>query len=277
MIPYSSLLVLVALLLLAGAACQRSEEEVERLVDERIARALAAFPTSAATGRPALPITDLGQSSQLSVSFNDVYREVWPSVFRIEAHSGNGTGWMVGPGLILTVHHLVAGETSVVVRQANAPPMTARITGWDATKDIALLEITAGQEHLPSAVQQRGLPTASVSTGDIASFVLVLGYSGSVGLTSIGGVGGATANVGVLSQITNFGPGSYGVNLTIDAAVDPGDSGGPVFNLAGEVIGMIRLAQLNSGGQRVVGTFYGVHIEEIRKALPSLEAGIFID
>ena len=275
--PYSPLFVLVALLLLAGAACQRSEEEVERLVDERIARALGAFPTSAATGQPVLPITVLGQSSHQSVNFNHVYREVWPSVFRIETDSGNGTGWMVGPGQILTVHHLVAGETSVVVRQANAPPMTARVTGWDATKDIALLEITAGQEHLHIAVRQRGLPTVSVSTGDIASFVLVLGYSGSVGLTNFGGVGGATANVGVLSQITNFGPGSYGVNLTIDAPVDPGDSGGPVFNLAGEVIGMIRLAKLNSGGQRVIGTFYGVHIDEIRKALPSLEAGMFLD
>ena len=251
-------LVLVALLLLAGAACQRSEEEVQRLVDERIARVLGAFATPTGSGQPALPVTVRGQASQLGVNFNNVYREVWPSVFKIETGSGNGTGWMVGPGLILTVHHLVAGETSVVVRQANAPPMTALVAGWDATKDIALLEITAGHENMHSAVQQRGLRTGSVSTGDIASFVLVLGYSGSVGLTSFGGVGGATANVGVLSQITNFGPQSYGVNLTIDAAVDPGDSGGPVFNLAGEVIGMIRLAQLSSGGQRVVGTFYGI-------------------
>ena len=87
--------------------------------------------------------------------------------------------------------------------------------------------------------------------------------------------GGATANVGVLSQITNFGPQSFGVNLTIDAPVDPGDSGGPVFNLAGEVIGMIRLARLSSGGKRVVGTFYGIHINEIHKVMPSLKAGTF--
>ena len=184
---------------------------------------------------------------------------------------------MAGPGLILTVQHLVAGETSVVVRQANAPPMTARILGWDKTKDIALLEITEGFEDMHIAVQQSGLPTGSVSTEDIASFVLAVGYSGTIGVTSFGGVGGATANVGVLSQITNFGPQSYGLNLAIDAPVDPGDSGGPILNQAGEVIGMVRLARLNTGGQRVVGTFFGVHIDEIRKALPSLEAGMFSD
>lgn len=126
--------------------------------------------------------------------------------------------------------------------------------------DIVLLEITGGHENLHRAVQLEGLRTGSVSTADIASFVLAFGYSGTVGLTSYGGVGGATANVGVLSQITNFGTQSYGVNLAIDAPVDPGDSGGPIFNLAGEVIGTVRLAQLNNGGQRVVGTFFGVHI-----------------
>ena len=142
--PWSFPLVLVALLLLSGPACQRSDEEVQRLVDERIARALGTLANPTASGQPALPVTVLGQSSQLGVNFNHVYREVWPSVFKIETDSGNGTGWMIGPGLILTVHHLVAGETSVVVRQANAPPMTALVAGWDATKDIALLEITAG-------------------------------------------------------------------------------------------------------------------------------------
>jgi len=184
---------------------------------------------------------------------------------------------MVGPGLILTVQHLAAAAESITVRQANAPPMTVLLKGWDATKDIALLEITGGHENLHRAVQLEGVRTGSVSTADIASFVLALGYSGTVGLTSYGGVGGATANVGVLSQITNFGTQSYGVNLAIDAPVDPGDSGGPISNLAGEVIGTVHLAQLNNGGQRVVGTFFGVHIDEVRKALPVMKAGLFLD
>ena len=63
-------------------------------------------------------------------------------------------------------------------------------------------------------------------------------------------------------------------NLVINAAVDPGDSGGLVLNLDGEVVGMTRAAQVSSGGQRVVGTFYAVDWREIQDALPNLKRGL---
>ena len=103
---------------------------------------------------------------------------------------------------------------------------------------------------------------------DIATTLLALGYSSS-GVKREGTVGSPKANAGILSQITNFGPESYGRNLEMDAAIDPGDSGGPVLNGDGEVIGMIRSAARRIGGQgqTVVGTFYAVHADEIRAVL----------
>ena len=267
----------MVLTLLASAACQRSEEDIQRLVDERITKALEVVPSPTVIDQSVPSEMSLERPNEIGIDFNNVYRAVWPSVFRIDTESDSGSGWMIGPGLILTVQHLVAGETSVVVRQANRPPMMAQVVGWDKSKDIALLEITSGQENMHRAVQEGGLKIGSVSTADIASFVLALGFSGTFGLTDFGGVGGATANVGVLSQITNFGPESYGLNLTIDAPVDPGDSGGPVLNSHGEVIGMVRFAPVTNGVQRVIGTFYGVHIDEIIRVLPALEAGRFLE
>jgi S1-C subfamily serine protease len=78
--------------------------------------------------------------------------------------------------------------------------------------------------------------------------------------------------VGVLSQIVDFGPNSFGLNLMMDAPIDPGDSGGPVLNADGLIVGMARAVRVQTtGGQRVVGTFYAVHADEIKTALPLLK------
>ena len=86
-------------------------------------------------------------------------------------------------------------------------------------------------------------------------------------------MGSPKANAGILSQITNFGAQSYGRNLEMDAPIDPGDSGGPVLNIAGEVVGMVRAAARRTpGGGQVVGTFYAVHADEIRAAVESIRS-----
>ena len=91
------------------------------------------------------------------------------------------------------------------------------------------------------------MPLGDADINDIASDLLALGYSGS-GVKPDGEVGSPKANAGVLSQITNFGPHDYGRNLEMDAPIDPGDSGGPVLNAAGEVVGMVRAAARRTPG-----------------------------
>ena len=217
------------------------------------------FPS---TATPQPPPTD----------FSDLFAKYVNSVFRIEPSSGMGTGWLIEPGLILTNHHVVEGSTIVSVRQYQQSLFTARVLAVDEPRDIALLSFDVSQTFLDPMAKP--LPTGLAYTSEIASSMMAMGYSGGLTPSEDGTVGPATANIGVLSGIVHFT--FYDVdNLVIDAAVDPGDSGGPVLNLDGEVVGMTRAAQVSSGsGQRVVGTFYAVDWREIRDALPNLKRGI---
>ena len=160
---------------------------------------------------------------------------------------------------------MVSGREQVIVRQATAPTFVASVAGLDERRDVALLRYEVETAELEP--ETRPLPLGDAGSEDIARTLLALGYSSS-GVKREGTVGAPKANAGILSQITNFGPDSYGRNLEMDAAIDPGDSGGPVLNASGEVIGMIRAAARRSqAGETVVGTFYAVHADEIRAAL----------
>ena len=205
------------------------------------------------------------------LDFNSVYTQTSASVFLIETASGSGTGWLIKPGLILTNQHVIGPNSTVLVRQNNTPPFTASVLAVDAIRDIALLRFVPSQVALePNA---KPLTLGIISNADRASPVLAIGHSGGFTPRQNGSIGSPSANVGVLSSIATF-PLHRFDNLIIDAPVDPGDSGGPVFNAQGEVVGMVRAAQeFTSGGQRVVGTFFAVPVYEIKDALPKLLQG----
>ena len=279
------------------AAAGPSEADVQQIVDARVATAIAEVPTvtpapiiatatpvtfpntptPAPTATPQPTPTRIRFPSTATpqpppTDFSDLFAKYVNSVFRIETSSGMGTGWLIEPGLILTNHHVVEGSTIVSVRQNQGSLFTARVRAIDEPRDIALLSFDVSQTFLDPMAKP--IPTGDAYTSKIASSMMAMGYSGELTPLEDGTVGPATANIGVLSGIVNFI--FFDVNnLVIDAAVDPGDSGGPVLNLDGEVVGMTRAAQAYTGsGQRVVGTFYAVAWEEIRDALPNLKRGI---
>ena len=242
---------LAAALALLSAACAPTDSELEARIERAVDAALA----------ETAPPPDLSR----------VYRRAWPSVFYIEPEDGqHGTGWLLEPGFIVTAAHVVADDAQVVVRQAAAPRFAAAVAGLDTRRDVALLRYDVASARLGEGAAP--LPLGNADINDIAKDLLALGYSGS-GIKPDGEVGSPKANAGVLSQITNFGPYSYGRNLEMDAPVDPGDSGGPVLNAAGEVVGMVRAAARHTpSGGRLVGTFYAVHPDEIRAALGEISS-----
>ena len=239
-----------ALFLVSVAACGPSDAELDARVQRAVDAALAASAPSNLTG---------------------VYQQAWPAVFYIEPEGGqHGTGWLLEPGVIVTAAHVVSDSAEVTIRQSAAPAFAAMVVGVDKRRDVALLGYDVPATRLGTGAAPLVLGDADIN--DIAGDLLALGYSGS-GVKGDGEVGSPKANAGILSQITNFGAQSYGRNLEMDAPIDPGDSGGPVLNIAGEVVGMVRAAARRTpGGGQVVGTFYAIHADEIRAAVEGIRS-----
>ena len=228
------------------------------------------FPTPLPTATPITFPTPLPTATPVvlppdgEVDLSALYREVTGSVLYIETPDGIGTGWVIREGLIATNEHVVTGEAAVTVRHAFQPPFRANVVFTDAVTDVAFLSYNTAATTLDL------LPTRQVTSDNLGETLLVLGYSG-VGVQEDGTVGGAAVKRGVLSAIVSFGD-QGGRRLRIDAVVDPGDSGGPVLDTSGNVVGMNKgVDETTESGRRIVGIFYAVHMEEIETLLAQHE------
>jgi serine protease Do len=146
---------------------------------------------------------------------------------------GTGSGFIVDAnGVILTNAHVVANADEVNVRLVDKREFKAKVLGSDKTTDIAVLKIDA--KDLP--VVKIGNP-ASTRVGE---WVVAIGAP--FGLEN-------TVTSGIVSAKGRALPGDAAVPfIQTDAAVNPGNSGGPLFNLKGEVIGVNSQIFSRSGG-----------------------------
>jgi serine protease Do len=146
---------------------------------------------------------------------------------------GMGSGFIVEPdGVILTNAHVVEGADEVRVRLTDRREFKGKVLGADKATDIAVVKIDA-----------RGLPT--VRFGDpskirVGEWVLAIGSPFGFENTVTAGIVSATSR--------SLPDGTYVPFIQTDAAVNPGNSGGPLFNLKGEVIGINSQIYSRTGG-----------------------------
>lgn len=150
---------------------------------------------------------------------------------------GQGSGFIVSAdGLILTNAHVVDGSEHVTVKLADRREFDAKVLGVDTVTDIAVLKIDAS-----------GLPVVRVGDSDklsVGDYVLAIGAP--FGLEE-------TATAGIVSAKARSLPGDGSVPfLQTDAAVNPGNSGGPLFDSSGAVVGINSQIYSNSGGNQGV-------------------------
>jgi serine protease Do len=152
---------------------------------------------------------------------------------RSQPMHAQGSGFIVSPdGLILTNAHVVDGAKEVTVKLIDHREFKAKVLGFDKTSDIAVLKIDA-----------KGLPSVRIGNSDklgVGDYVLAIGAP--FGLEE-------TATAGIVSATGRSLPGDGAVPfIQTDAAVNPGNSGGPLFDSTGAVVGINSQIYTNSGG-----------------------------
>ncbi len=146
---------------------------------------------------------------------------------------GQGSGFIVSPdGYIVTNAHVVDGATEVTVKLTDRREFTAKVVGADKRTDIALLKIDAA--NLPALELA---PKAGVRRGEwVIAIGSPFGFENSVSAGVVSGVHRALPN----GQMVPF--------IQTDVAVNPGNSGGPLLNTAGQVVGVNSQIYSRSGG-----------------------------
>ncbi len=166
-----------------------------------------------------------------------------------------GSGFVIrADGLVVTNRHVVAGARSVRVRLADGRELTAKIVGADPVTDIALLKVAAGS--LP--VLRLG-SSQSVSVGDA---VIAIGNPFGLGQTVTAGIVSARARTLEDDPYIDF--------LQTDAAINRGNSGGPLLSIDGTVIGVTSAIFSPSGGS--VGLGFAIPAETVASVIGQLES-----
>ena len=150
-----------------------------------------------------------------------------------------GSGFIIDPsGLIVTNNHVIANAEQITVTLSDDSTMQAEVIGRDAVSDLALLRVEP-KTPLPAATWG---DSAKTRVGD---WVLAIGNPFGLGGTVTSGIISATAR--------DIHSGPYDDFLQTDASINRGNSGGPMFNLAGEVIGINTAIFSPSGGSIGIG------------------------
>ena len=202
-------------------------------------------------------ITSAGQAYN---SISEVYYAVADSVVEITTETVKNGSWMgqyvtegAGSGVIIdargfivTNHHVVDGATNIVVRLTTGEEFEAVLMGSDQTADIAVLKINAGDLSLTVA------PLGCSGDLVVGEDVVVIG-------NPLGSLGG-TLTTGIISatERTIVVDGNEMVLLQTNAAINPGNSGGGMFNMAGELVGIVNAKM---AGNDVEGLGFAIPID----------------
>jgi len=264
----ATLLIVAATALVAGAALglgyaltltdsgEPAPEPVQTTVVEEVRIVPSPEP-------PVIAIPDGDLAALLDSVVAQVYDANINSVAAITAGTASGSGWVWdADGHVITNYHVVEGaaEGQISVAFADQSSYAARVLGFDLSADLAVLELTDadGATFEPLALgESRNLVPGQLAIAIGSPFNE--DFSVSQGIVS-------AVNRTLDSQFT----GSYTIGAVVqtDAALNPGNSGGPLLDSRGRVIGVNTQIAASAGQSSGVG--YAVPVDLVKRVVPSL-------
>ncbi|MGW2021557.1 S1C family serine protease, partial [Streptomyces decoyicus] len=264
---------------------------------------IAGATTQSAQNGPSTPLVNAGKTGGSGVS--GVAKAVSPAIVEIKAQTGSGesTGSGVvitGDGEIVTNNHVVAGANTVSVTFSDGSRKTAEVTGTDPGKDLALIKVRGA----------KGLTAASLGDSDkisVGDQVVAIGSpEGLTGSVTSGIVSALNRDVTVPKEQGQgqgdgqdrgqggrdgwpfeFGGNEYNGDtgssktsykaIQTDASLNPGNSGGALINMQGQIVGinsaMYSPSSATSSTAGSVGLGFAIPINTVKADLDSLRGG----
>lgn len=216
-------------------------------VAERVMDAVVNIKATQRVAQRAVPLPQLPPGSPFEDLFNDFFNRNNPNNPNTpnrpqqpqQRSSSLGSGFVIDPaGIIITNNHVIAEATEVVAVFSDGTELKAEVVGKDAKVDLAVLKVKTDK------------PLKAVKFADsdkirVGEWVIAIGNPF--------GFGGSVSAGIVSAKQRNIRSGPYDDFIQTDAAINKGNSGGPLFNLDGEVVGINTAIISPTGGSIGIG------------------------
>ena len=264
-------------------SCGPSDEEIEIKINQEFDKLIKSYPTATPAPIPTpiptpTPIALINieedikklldnpyatPSPSKGMDINDLYEKYRNSVVKIEHGNSVGTGWAISKDYLVTNEHVISGSGNQVkvYVPSNDGSVTSKIglvKSWDSDLDLALVKC---ENH--GAIP---LKTKTTTSSDNGTAVFQIGYSTGVAnypavrhgvIVSIFNQLGNSTQYGNSKKYQILEGSNYSDDLlpiiVVNTGADPGDSGGPIIDYDGNVLGVIFAQVQSVGGRRVIG------------------------
>ncbi|QGZ34190.1 DegQ family serine endoprotease [Stappia indica] len=238
-----------------SAARAQAPESIPDLAESRLDAVVNISTAQNVTAQRSVPLPQVPEGSPFQEFFDEFFNRQNRDNNRPRRVQSLGSGFVIDAeeGIIITNNHVIEGADEITANFNDGSKLAAEVIGRDSKTDIAVLKVK------PEA------PLKAVSFGDSKSLRVgewVMAIGNPFGL-------GGTVTTGIVSaRNRNINSGPYDNYIQTDASINRGNSGGPLFNRNGEVIGINTAIISPSGGS--IGIGFAIPSETATKVIAQL-------